>query len=631
MCASGNKALETRARRRGWRLAVCLPILLCLFSTAASPADLDRHRVEDLEYGQALYHYFQQQELAAITRLMIAEQNPRPRKQSDESSLLLADLYYGYGLYAESRSLFARLLTSKVSDSVQNRIWFNLARLRYEQGYLEQAGELLARIDDRLPADIEAERKYLMTNLHLANRRYPQAADLSNSIDADSIWRSYARYNLGVTVIEDDDYEQGRFLLEKIGSMPASSATSSSELLALRDQANLSLGLKQLRMGRNRQALDSLSRIRLEGPLSHEALLASGWAWQRLKQPQKAILPWRLLLERNAVDAATQEAILAIPSSYAANGEDRLALRHFEIAARQFDAQLRQLDEAVEAIENNRLIASLREFTLLFDRSALQRLPPSSEVTVQLQLLLASSGFQREIRRYQQLLDIRESLRYWDNNFPALDLMLDERRLGFRERLPKLRKSSGFTRLEELKQRRAEFARRVAEIETREDHRALANADEQEQLERLQSAAASIERIGATRDTAEQRDKLRIVSGLLDYQLATEFPVRFWQTKKQLILLDRAIADGERAAQSLRQIVARNEQKFDGFQRRIDGQLERIRRLREQVGGLLQRQEQHINRLAINAIRRQQEHVTGLRLNARFELAKLYDKLAAGQ
>jgi hypothetical protein len=46
---------------------------------------------------------------------------------------------------------------------------------------------------------------------------------------------------------------------------------------------------------------------------------------------------------------------------------------------------------------------------------------------------------------------------------------------------------------------------------------------------------------------------------------------------------------------------------------------------------LIGKQEQHINRLAIGEIRQQQLHIVQLRLNAHFELAKLYDKLAAPQ
>jgi hypothetical protein len=46
---------------------------------------------------------------------------------------------------------------------------------------------------------------------------------------------------------------------------------------------------------------------------------------------------------------------------------------------------------------------------------------------------------------------------------------------------------------------------------------------------------------------------------------------------------------------------------------------------------LLEKQERHINGLAIAAIQQQQQHIVQLRLNARFELARLYDKLAAEQ
>jgi predicted nucleic acid-binding Zn-ribbon protein len=124
---------------------------------------------------------------------------------------------------------------------------------------------------------------------------------------------------------------------------------------------------------------------------------------------------------------------------------------------------------------------------------------------------------------------------------------------------------------------------------------------------------------------------LRLFSGLLHYQLETEFPARFWKSKKQLILLDRAIGESEERARSLRQIVDRSDLEFELFEQRISGQLERIRGMRSRVAGLLKRQEQHINTLAIEAIRQQQQHIVQLRLNARFELAKLYDKMAAEQ
>ena len=424
MRVSGNKApidvaTLSRPRRAGLLLLLFCALPLGTLAATRSPGE---HRVEDLDYGRALFQFFQQHELGAITQLLISDQRPGKHRQKDESELLLADLYYGYGLFNESQQLFARLLDAKTSDSIQNRIWFNLARLNFEQGNFDMASDLLSRINNSLPPAIEAERKYLLTSLLLGNQQYDSAADLSNSIASQSIWKIYARYNLAVSLIEADGFEQGKYLLEQIGQMQA----GSDELRALRDQANLSLGLKLLRMQQPQAALTSLSRIRLQGPLSNEALLASGWAWFRLDQFDKALIPWRLLLRNNAIDAPTQEAILAIPTNYAKLGKDQLAIRYYESAADQFQSQLGLLDNAIESIQQDGLIAALREHAILFDRSSLQRLPPSSDVTPQLHLFMASAEFQSEVTRYQQLLDIRNSLNHWGVSFPALELMLAE-------------------------------------------------------------------------------------------------------------------------------------------------------------------------------------------------------------
>jgi predicted negative regulator of RcsB-dependent stress response len=630
MRASGNNSplrREPCPQPGPWRRLCASALALVSIPLAAAPAE--EHRVHDLYYGQALYQYFQQNDLAAITQLLVAREKPRRTggSQVDEANLLLADLFYRYGLYEESRGQFAQLLNAEVSDSVQNRIWFNLAQLRYEQGYYDQARDLLSRIDDQLPGRIEAERKYLLTNLFLGSRQYDQAADLSNRIDSDSIWRIYARYNLGVTLIEDNEYSKGEHILDELGQMEP----SSPEALSLRDLANLSLGLKQLRMQAPEAALQSLSRVRLEGPLSNRALLASGWAWYRLGQFDRAQVPWRLLLQRNAVDAATQEAILAIPANYAESGQDRLAIRHYDLAANQFDLQLAMLQDAIRSIDNNELIAALRENALLHDHDQLQRLPPSSRVTPQLHLLLASSGFHHEIKRYQELLDIRDSLGYWGKSVPALKLMLSERRRAFTKKLPKLQQTGSFDQLEQLGQRRDQYMTRVDAITSREDYLALARAQERDQLLRLQRVAASIDKISPQRDTASQRDMLRVLSGLLHYRLATEYPARLWKVKKQMLQLDRALDVAKTRASKLRRITRQTELDFAAFQGRIVGQTQKIETLRERVVKLLQQQEQHINRLAIDAIRAQQQHIVQLRLNARFELARLYDRLAAPQ
>jgi hypothetical protein len=583
--------------------------LLSCACVSLDAAQLREHRVEDLDYGRALYHYFQEDDLGAITQLMIARQRARNANQQDEANLLLADLYYDFGLYEESREIFAGLLTAEVSDSIQSRIWFNLARLRYEQGHFDHARDLLSR------------------NLYLGNRQYDQAADLSNQISSRYIWKLYARYNMGVALAENGQYEQSKSILTRIGEINA----PSTELRALRDRANLSLGLIQLRLDLPEDALESLSRIRLEGPLSNQALLATGWAWYRLDQFDKAAHPWRALIRRNAVDAATQEAIVAIPANYAKAEQNTLAVRHYEIAVKQFDLQLELLDNAVGSIENDGLISALQENALLYDSDRLQRLPPSSDVTPQLHILMASTEFQREIKRYQELTDIRVSLDYWSNSFPALELMLAERRQRFQQKLPLLQQSASFDQLEQIRERRERFAEQVNAIDASGDYLALATPEEEDHLERLQRVATSIVKVAPENDTAYQQDMFRLLSGLLNYEMETDYPVRFWKTRKQLILLDRALLKANYKVSALGQITERTANDFEIFEGLIDGQADRIESLRDRVSGLLKKQEQYINKLAIDEIRRQQLHIVQLRLNARFELAKLYDELAEQQ
>lgn len=628
MCVSGNSQRRFSVKRSARGLSHFFSaLLLSCACVSLDAAQLREHRVEDLNYGRALYHYFQEDDLGAITQLMIARQRARNANQQDEANLLLADLYYDFGLYEESREIFARLLTAEVSDSIQSRIWFNLARLRYEQGHFDHARDLLSRITEQLPKGIEAERKYMLVNLYLGNRQYDQAADLSNQISSRYIWKLYARYNMGVALAENGQYEQSKSILTRIGEINA----PSTELRALRDRANLSLGLIQLRLDLPEDALESLSRIRLEGPLSNQALLATGWAWYRLDQFDKAAHPWRALIRRNAVDAATQEAIVAIPANYAKAEQNTLAVRHYEIAVKQFDLQLELLDNAVGSIENDGLISALQENALLYDSDRLQRLPPSSDVTPQLHILMASTEFQREIKRYQELTDIRVSLDYWSNSFPALELMLAERRQRFQQKLPLLQQSASFDQLEQIRERRERFAEQVNAIDASGDYLALATPEEEDHLERLQRVATSIVKVAPENDTAYQQDMFRLLSGLLNYEMETDYPVRFWKTRKQLILLDRALLKANYKVSALGQITERTANDFEIFEGLIDGQADRIESLRDRVSGLLKKQEQYINKLAIDEIRRQQLHIVQLRLNARFELAKLYDELAEQQ
>ena len=194
-----------------------------------------------------------------------------------------------------------------------------------------------------------------------------------------------------------------------------------------------------------------------------------------------------------------------------------------------------------------------------------------------------------------------------------------------------MQQSTSFDQLEQFRDQRERFAEQLNAIDSSENYLALATPQEDDHLERLQRVATGIVKVAPERNTAYQQDMFRLLSGLLHYEMATDYPVRFWKTRKQLIHLDRALLEAKYRVSALGRISERTANDFEIFEAIIDGQAERIRDLRDQVSSLINQQEQHINQLAIDEISQQQLHIVQLRLNAHYELAKLYDKLAAQQ
>jgi tetratricopeptide (TPR) repeat protein len=603
-------------------------LLLAIFALGQlSPtiaAEINRdHRVTDRAYGQALYHHFQQNNLRAITALMVADRQPQTNRQKDQSDLLLADLYYQYGLYDESDQLFSRLLTGDIDRSLLPRLWFNLARLNHDQGKHEKALELLLRIETPLAGGLQNEKQYLLSKLFVINDFIEDANIAIKTIDRNSIWYHYARYNLGVTLLENGKFDEGISILNTIGQLK----NTSGELSALRDQANLAIGLSHLRINKPKAALQSLQRIRLQGLLSHTALLATGWAWTQLGDSGKAFVPWLELASKNTVDAATQEALLAIPTQLEQTNVPKLAIQYYTLAVGQFEKQIKVLDQSIKSIKAGELISLLSQNALIYDHEELAASSLQSDSAPYLHIVIASADFQQALKRFQELIDISSTLNHWKRNLPTLDLMLDERRQRFISKRPLLEQTGSFESLGELQQLRDNFASRINQVENNQSSLELASEKQKAQLGRLHKVAASLDRIGDLRDTSDERDMHRLANGLVTWQIRTSYASRLWAAKKQLKQLDNTLAEASTRVNSLKRISTDSASRFDEFEARIKTQQNKIAGMVSRTADLIERQEAQINNLAIATLESQKQHLKQLMLNSRYALATLYDKM----
>ncbi|NNE62562.1 MAG: tetratricopeptide repeat protein [Gammaproteobacteria bacterium] len=581
------------------------------------------HRVIDRGYGQALYQHFQQNNLGAITALMVAGKQPQTNRQQDQSDLLLADLYYQYGLYDESDQLFSRLLADNIDRTLLTRLWFNLARLNHDRGEHEKALELLLRIESPLPDQLQNEKQYLLGKLFIINGFIDDAIISLQTIDQKSIWYHYARYNLGVSLLEDGQFDDGISMLNAIGQLK----NTTGELSALRDRANLSMGLSQLRVNQPGAALQSLQKIRLQGPFSNTALLATGWGWTALEQSGKALVPWLELASRNTIDAATQEAILAIPTRLEQANKPKLAIQYYKLAAGQFDKQIEILEQAIKAINAGELISLLGQNALIYDHEKFAVSTLQSDSAAYLHIVIASAEFHQTLKRYQELVDISSTLNHWKLTLPTLDLMLEERRQRFIDKLPLLEQTASFQNLGVLRQSRDDLASQLKLVANNQSSLELAGEKQKSQLQRLDKVAASLNRIGDLRDTSDQRDMHRLMSGLVTWQVRTSYASRLWTTKKQLKQLDQSLSNASTRVATLQKVNADSISRFDQFQTRINTQQNKIGGLLSRVADLIDRQEARINNSAIATIEAQKQHLVQLRLNSQYALARLYDKV----
>jgi len=604
------------------------------FVRSSGTGERHEQEVTDLAYGTSLYHLFQNEKLAAITDITVARDKAAFKNNPDDAELLLAVLYFDYGLSEEAGKIFNRLLDESVSESVRNKVWFNLARVQYEINNFKQAEELLLRINEKLSPRREAEKQYIRSSLLIRKKSYIEAEKAVSSIQSEHLWLAYSEFNLGLALTADTGAENGFQWLKKLLSRSA----NDQELLSLQDAGRLVLGLSLLKQNQLDEAIKYFEEVRVSSALSNKALLATGWAWSRKSDPQKALTYWRVLTDKGQSDDATLEAHLATAYAYEQLNNKTVAAEHYAISVELFEQHLIAMDEFISSIRKKDLISRLygnsddnnsvaSEPT---DKKSSEAVPDYTDMPY-IQHIVASKSFQQALQNYDELIVIRRSLSQWKNNLPTLELMLAERKKSFENKRPLVEQTTDFKQLKNLKQQRKRLAQEVNRISEKQDAMALANEDEAEYLEQLEEVEILISKLASSKDLSEEKEKYRLLYGLLYWDINVDYPRRSWQLFYQMQLLNRAIDAAESSALSLKKAAAVNEKRLFDFSRRIIGQDLEVQRNEVKVSRLLDQQTRLINQLVIQAIEDRQQKIVELRLNARYSLARVHDEMSKQQ
>lgn len=614
----------TLPKRQPGRMAAWVFLALSFFTTVVGAAE--RREVKEPFYGEVLFYFYQQKYFSALSHLMTSQQFDRLGQHSDDAELLRGGMLLSYGQHVEAGRIFDRLMEKGVTPALRDRIWFYLAKIRYQRGYLEEAEQALARIENNLPGDLEDERRILDATLLMSRQEYRKAAERLEGLNTKSSWSHYGRYNLGVALVKAGEPNKGIALLEQVGRLK----TQDPELMALRDKANVALGFTYLQDGWPELARGYLERVRLNGLLSNKALLGMGWAYSVRDDQERALVHWNELQNRNRLDAAVQESILAVPYALGKLGAYRQSLAKYEEAIDLYTNETNQLEASIGAIRAGKLGALLLQEDTAEERGwfwKLEHLPDAPESRY-LEHLLAGHDFQEALKNYRDLRFVQARLEQWASDIAIYGDMLSTRRTGFANRLPQVLQSRRVQDLPKLKSKRDALAQALMRIENEASTDALATPKEQEQLARLERIR---ERLRRRIDTSEEsQERFRRIQGLLTWNMAVDFKARQWEARKSLNELDGLLQESESRRVALELAQRETPARFRTFGERIEALAPRIQQLRARAQELARAQENYLGELAIAELRQQQERLATYLTQARFAVAQTYDRSSDG-
>jgi len=590
----------------------------------ADPDGLPPQDVKDLAYGDVLFYFYQDDYFDAITRLLAARQLQRVPNTQGESELLLGGLYLSLGEHVEAGRIFEALLNTNTSEAVRNKAWFYLGKVWYQRGYLQESERALGQVSDKIQPRISAERYMLLAQLMMREDRYDDAIAALNSWHGPPDWTAYAQFNLGVALVRRGRLADAVPHLDQVGRLES----PDEELVALRDRANLALGFAYLQAGRAADARPVLERVRLDGPYSSKALLGVGWADSAMGNFKRALVPWLTLRKQNLLDSAVQESYLTVPYAYNQLGATGQAADYYTSAVESFDAELKRIDDSIAQIRGG----SLLERLLGDDKKAslswywqLKTVPDAPESSY-LYALLARNEFQEGLKNYRELVFMRRNLEDWRDNLSAYDNMLDTQQKAYDERVPKADAVMSATDLDALTQKRVAFESRINEIEKNNDVAALGTPDEQRTWARLRDMEQYLAAHPDDPALAEMREKHRLMKGVMYWRLSQSFKARLWNERRSVKELEASLVETQKRAVLVGQARAGVPGSNSGFATRVSGVRERMDRLDERLAALSGKQDLYLQALAIRELELQKQRIETYQVQARYELAAIYDK-----
>lgn len=414
----------------------------------------DDPRVRAAEFLNADDRYFS----AATGLLAMKPANPQQKLPADHT-WRLAESYLAFGMRARAEELYRELSLTTTDHLALGKSRIRLSEFLYSRGFLSESTNSMMRMREKLPDPLSLQWQDVLSRTLMAQGRFGDAVEVLTEMKNGDKQTPFTRYNLAVALINSNREAEGETILDKLGRLNP----VDSETYALRDKANLTLAYHFLQKQQGGTAKPLFSRVRIEGPFSNRALLGLGWAelapqgekqkkadlgdasaeanplaslatlgillnparlepdvykrvglnnfkLDKIEKSQeanlrRAMVPWAELINRDPMDPAVQEGMLAIPFALDRVGAHIEAQQFYERAVGLLEESRRRINIASQYIRENRMVETIVRRDI--DSEAgwnwrLRDLPDAPE-TFYLQTVIGENRYQEALKNYRDV------------------------------------------------------------------------------------------------------------------------------------------------------------------------------------------------------------------------------------
>ena len=613
-------------------------IVLTFFVTTSVIADNETNSGKDLYFSEGLYYAYQGKYFEAISRLdsELSQYHglDEPELNSlhlfiDDAEFSIGDFELYYRMHKRAGRAIKSVIEGDVEDRVKNNAAYRLAKIYHQKQQKENALQTIESIKGAIPEKIIFDLELLKAQIYISNKRFVDAIKILQDIENNNEVLGFAGYNLAIAKIGNNEIEKGIFKLDKVGQLNSSDNT----VLAIKDKANLVLGYKLMENKNPEKARIYFQRIRLDGPFSNRALLGLGWAEIALENYKRALVPWSMLVKRDATHPSVQEALSGLPYVYGKLEVHGKAAVLYGQALEIYSRELVRLDASIKSIREGRFLKAVVREEFNNDSNWLINLRslPDTPETHYLMQLLASNDFQESLKNYFDLFQLQTKIASWDGYLDAYDEIILIRKNYYTPLFPaiqdKFRSLDSRINLRKAQQRRISNRLSKMLIAPRPDY--LAKADERLQLNRIYKLEREL--VKNNKISNEISSRLERLKGVINWNIDIQYQDRFIKAHNNFQLLGKGFEELKLKYNSFVRTRQTATQSYIGYDHSIQQLRIRIKNADEKIKLLLLRQGNMLEKMAVTDLQIKRKRLEELQIKSRFAVAESYDRAVKAQ